>query len=58
MSGMGRALMGTGCGSGDNRAIEAAEQAISSPLLDDISIDGATGILINFTGGPDMTLTR
>ncbi|MBK8169995.1 MAG: cell division protein FtsZ [Sandaracinaceae bacterium] len=56
MSGMGRALMGTGYGRGERRAIEAAEMAIHSPLLDDVSVDGATGILINFTGGPDMKL--
>jgi len=56
MSGMGRALMGTGVGSGKRRATEAAEMAISSPLLEDVSIDGATGILINITGGPDLTL--
>jgi cell division protein FtsZ len=56
MSSMGRALMGTGIGNGKRRATEAAEMAISSPLLEDISIDGATGILINITGGPDLTL--
>src|SRR5262249_12440706 len=56
MSAMGRALMGTGRATGDRRAIEAAQQAISSPLLEDVSIDGATGILINITGGPDLTL--
>jgi cell division protein FtsZ len=56
MSSMGRALMGTGIGNGKRRAIEAAEMAISSPLLEDVSIDGATGILINITGGPDLTL--
>ena len=56
MSCMGRALMGTGRATGDRRAIEAAQQAISSPLLEDVSIDGATGILINITGGPDLTL--
>jgi cell division protein FtsZ len=56
MSSMGRALMGTGIGQGKRRAIEAAETAISSPLLEDVSIDGATGILINITGGPDLTL--
>jgi cell division protein FtsZ len=56
MSGMGRALMGTGIGTGKRRATEAAEPAISSPLLEDVSIDGATGILINITGGPDLTL--
>jgi cell division protein FtsZ len=56
MAGMGRALMGTGVGQGKRRATEAAETAISSPLLEDVSIDGATGILINITGGPDLTL--
>ena len=56
MSSMGRALMGTGRGAGERRAIEAAQQAISSPLLEDVSINGATGILINITGGPDLTL--
>ncbi len=56
MCGMGRALMGTGRSAGDRRALEAAQQAISSPLLEDVSIDGATGILINITGGPDLTL--
>jgi len=56
MSGMGMALMGTGIASGQNRAIEAAQRAISSPLLEDATIDGARGILINITGGPDMTL--
>src|SRR6478609_5364630 len=56
MAGMGRALMGTGVGSGKKRAHEAAETAISSPLLEDVSIEGATGILINITGGPDLTL--
>ncbi len=56
MAGMGRALMGTGVGEGKRRATEAAEMAISSPLLEDVSIEGATGILINITGGPDLTL--
>ena len=56
MNGMGRALMGAGVGSGKRRATEAAEMAISSPLLEDVSIQGATGILINITGGPDLTL--
>jgi len=56
MAGQGRALMGTGVGSGKKRAGEAAEMAISSPLLEDVSIEGATGILINITGGPDLTL--
>ncbi len=56
MSEMGLALMGTGAASGENRAIEAAQRAISSPLLEDITIAGARGILINITGGPDLTL--
>jgi cell division protein FtsZ len=56
MSNMGRALMGTGRAVGERRALEAAQQAISSPLLEDVSITGATGILINITGGPDLTL--
>ena len=51
---MGRALMGTGYGKGERRALDAAEMAINSPLLDDISVDGATGILINIIGGPDV----
>ena len=56
MSEMGKAMMGTGEAEGDNRSIEAAEAAISNPLLDDISMKGARGVLINITGGPDMTL--
>ena len=48
--------MGTGRAGGERRAIEAAQQAMSSPLLEDVSITGATGILINITGGPDLTL--
>jgi cell division protein FtsZ len=56
MSCTGKALMGTGYGRGQNRALEAADVAINSPLLDDISIAGATGILINFTAGPDVKL--
>jgi cell division protein FtsZ len=52
----GAALMGTGTGRGDNRSLEAAQQAIASPLLDNISIAGATGVLINITGGDDLTL--
>ena len=52
----GAALMGTGIGRGENRAMEAAQQAISSPLLDNVSISGATGVLINVTGGQDLTL--
>lgn len=56
MQNMGRALMGTGCAKGQGRARLAAEQAISSPLLDDISVAGATGILINFVGSSDMKM--
>src|SRR5512136_1310088 len=56
MSEMGLALLGTGAASGENRAIEAAQRAISSPLLEDITISGARGILINITGGTDLTL--
>jgi cell division protein FtsZ len=52
----GSALMGTGIGRGDNRAIEAAQQAISSPLLDNVSISGSSGVLLNITGGGDLTL--
>jgi cell division protein FtsZ len=56
MSEMGKAMMGTGEAEGENRAIEAAERAIANPLLDDISMKGARGVLINITGGPDLTL--
>ena len=56
MASMGRALMGTGIAKGKNRARLAAEMAISSPLLDDISVDGATGVLINIVGGPDLKM--
>lgn len=56
MSDKGLALMGTGRASGQSRALSAMQQAISSPLLEDVSIDGATGLLINITGGRDMTL--
>lgn len=56
MSEMGLALMGTASASGENRAIEAAQKAISSPLLEDNTIQGAHGVLLNITGGPDMTL--
>jgi cell division protein FtsZ len=56
MANKGMALMGTGVARGDNRAVEAATNAISSPLLENISIDGATGIIINVTGGPDLTM--
>ncbi|MFT5485682.1 MAG: cell division protein FtsZ, partial [Alphaproteobacteria bacterium] len=56
MSEMGKAMMGTGEGEGEDRAKLAAEAAISNPLLDDVSMKGARGVLINITGGPDMTL--
>ena len=56
MSEMGLALMGTGTASGENRAVEAAQKAISSPLLEDNTIQGARGVLLNITGGPDMTI--
>jgi cell division protein FtsZ len=55
MANKGLALMGTGLGEGEHRAVEAATNAISSPLLEDISVDGATGLIINVTGGPDLT---
>ena len=56
MSSMGKAMMGTGEAEGENRAINAAEQAISNPLIDDYSLKGAKGLLINITGGKDLTL--
>jgi cell division protein FtsZ len=56
MSHMGLAIMGTGTGSGENRAIDAANAAISSPLLEDASVRGARGVIINVTGGEDMSL--
>jgi len=56
MSRMGRAVMGVGIARGDNRAVEAAQRAISSPLLEDGSIDGAQGVLINVTCGPDLAM--
>ncbi|MGH1418574.1 MAG: cell division protein FtsZ [Hyphomicrobiaceae bacterium] len=56
MSGMGSAMMGTGEASGDRRAILAAEEAIANPLLDDVSLQGANGVLLSITGAPDMTL--
>ena len=56
MAEMGKAMMGTGEATGERRAVEAAEAAISNPLLDDISMKGARGVLINITGGLDMTL--
>jgi cell division protein FtsZ len=56
MNEMGMALMGTGSAKGESRAVEAARAAISNPLLEDLSMEGARGVLINFTGGSDMTL--
>ncbi len=56
MDEMGKAMMGTGEATGENRAVEAAESAISNPLLDDVSLKGAKGVLINITGGDDLTL--
>ncbi len=56
MANKGLALMGTGSAKGENRAVEAATQAISSPLLENVKIDGATGIIINVTGGSDLSL--
>ena len=58
MTGMGRALMGSGRGKGEKRALDAAQMAINSPLLEDVSINGATGILVNITGGPDLMLAE
>jgi len=58
MSETGMALMGTGIASGESRSVEAAQRAISSPLLEDISIEGARGLLINITGGENMTLSE
>ena len=56
MGEMGMAMMGSGCAAGEQRAREAAEKAVRSPLLDDIDLQGAKGILVNITAGPDMTL--
>jgi cell division protein FtsZ len=56
MSGMGVAMMGTGVADGDARAMQAAQRAVSSPLLEDSSMHGARGVIINVTGGPDMSL--
>ena len=56
MTGMGKAVMGTGKAKGENRAVRAAEEAISNPLLDDVSVKGAQSVLINITGGPDLSL--
>ena len=56
MDEMGKAMMGTGESEGEDRAIQAAEKAIANPLLDEISLKGARGVLINITGGHDLTL--
>src|SRR6185437_158752 len=56
MAGMGKAMMGTGESNGDRRAIEAAEAAISNPLLDDVCMKGASALLVSITGGNDLTL--
>jgi cell division protein FtsZ len=58
MSGMGLAIMGTGLGYGETKAVDAATAAISSPLLEDGSVEGARGVIINVTGGPDLSLAE
>ena len=58
MKGMGHAVMGTGIGEGENRAVEAAQRAVSNPLLEDSSIEGARGIIVNITGGTDLSLSE
>ena len=58
MAGMGLAIMGTGIGEGDTRAVDAANYAVSSPLLEDASVKGARGVIINITGGPDLSLVE
>jgi len=58
MKGMGQAVMGTGIGEGDNRAVEAAQRAVSNPLLEDSSIEGARGVIVNITGGSDLSLAE
>src|SRR6185503_12977076 len=58
MSGMGYAMMGTGVSDGDDRAVDAARRAISSPLLEGASVTGARGVIINVTGGPDLSLVE
>ncbi len=58
MKGMGQAVMGTGLGQGENRATEAAQRAISNPLLEDSSIEGAKGVIVNITGGADLSLSE
>ena len=56
MSGMGRAIMGTGLGEGENRCIEAANLAVSNPLLEDVGVEGAHGVIVNVTGGSDLSM--
>ncbi len=58
MKDMGQAVMGTGIGEGENRAVEAAQRAVSNPLLEDSSIEGAKGIIVNITGGSDLSLAE
>ncbi|HET7292039.1 MAG TPA: cell division protein FtsZ [Vicinamibacteria bacterium] len=58
MKGMGQAVMGTGIGEGENRAVEAAQRAVSNPLLEDSSIEGAKGVIVNITGGSDLSLAE
>ena len=58
MSGMGLAMMGTGIAEGPDRAMEAARRAISSPLLEGASVNGSRGVIINVTGGPDLSLVE
>jgi cell division protein FtsZ len=58
MKGMGHAIMGVGTATGEHRAVEAAQQAIASPLLEETSIEGARGLLINITGAEDVTLNE
>jgi cell division protein FtsZ len=58
MKGMGHAVMGTGIGEGENRSVEAAQRAVSNPLLEDTSIEGARGVIVNITGGPDLSLAE
>jgi cell division protein FtsZ len=58
MKGMGQAVMGTGIGQGENRSVEAAQRAVSNPLLEDSSIEGAKGVIVNITGGADLSLAE
>ena len=58
MKGMGAAVMGTGIGEGESRALEAAQRAVANPLLEDSSIEGARGIIVNITGGSDLSLAE